>query len=62
MTIYIFALIFRSDQKQSETGAMLDVKAVFASLSALSFPIMPTCEGIHAIVILICGDNFLRRV
>ena len=49
------------DQQKCERTAKLDVKAAFASLSALSFPVMPTCK-IHAMIICICGGNFWRRL
>ena len=54
----MFTLDFRSDQQTRDSGATLDDKA-FASLSALFTTIMPTCEGIHA-MILFCVGNFLR--
>ena len=57
---YIFTLGLKPDQQTRERAAKLDVKATFASLSALSFPIMPTREGIHAMIIWICGGNFRR--
>ena len=49
--MYIFILDSRSYQQICERAAKLDVNAVFASLSALSFPVMPTCKGIHAVII-----------
>ena len=49
--MYVSTLGLRSDQQTCECAAKLDVKAAFASLSAFSFPEMPTCEGIHAMTI-----------
>ena len=43
--MYISTLGFRSDQNRCERAAKFDVKAAFASPSALSFPEMPTCGG-----------------
>ena len=46
--MYVSTLGLRSDQQTRECAAKFDVKAAFASLSAFSFPEMPTCEGTHA--------------
>ena len=46
---HISTLGFRSDQHTCEREAKLDVNGAFASLSDLSFPEMPTCEGVQAI-------------
>ena len=56
--VYIFTLDLRSDEQTRESGATLDDKAAFASLSALSFPKRLTCEGIHAMIIWICDGTF----
>ena len=56
--MYIFTL--GPANKHVSTEAKLDVKAAFANLSALWFPVMPTCKGIHAMIISICGGNFSR--
>ena len=58
MPMSIFTLDLRSTQQTRESGARLDHKAAFAGLSGLSFPIMPTCKGILAMIIWICGGNF----
>ena len=46
VSMYVFTLDLRSHQQTSEQTAKLDDKAIFASLSALLFPVMPTCEEI----------------
>ena len=60
--MYVSTLGLRSDKQTCECAAKLDVKAAFASLSAFSFPEMPTCEGIHAMTIWACDGIFLRRL
>ena len=42
--MYVSTLGLRSDQQTCEYAAKLDAKAAFASLSAFSFPGMPTCD------------------
>ena len=54
----LFTLDLRSDQQTRKSGATLGDKAAFATMSALSLQIMPTCEGIHAMIIWICGGYF----
>ena len=60
--MYASTLGLRSDQQTCECAAKLEVKVAFASLSAFSFQGMPTCEGIHAMTIWICGGILLRRL
>ena len=60
--MYVSTLGLRSDQQTRECAAKFDVKAAFASLSAFSFPEMPTCEGTHAMTSWVCGGIFLRRL
>ena len=60
--MYVSTLGLRSDQQTRECAAKLAVKAAFASLSAFSFPEMPTCEGTHAMTSWVCGGIFLRRL
>ena len=62
VSMYITILDFRSDQQICERAVKLDDNAAFASPSALSFPEMPTCEGIHAMTTWTCGGNFLSRL
>ena len=62
MRMYTFTLDLRSAQQTCERAAKLYVMAAFASFSALSFPKMFTCEGIHAMIIWICGGSFLRNL
>ena len=59
--MYTTILGFRSDQQICERAVKLDDNAI-ASPSALSFPEMPTCEGIHAMITWTCGGNFLSRL
>ena len=58
----IFTLDLRCDQQTFESAAKLDANPAFASVFALSFPIVPTCDGIHALIIWICGGNFFEVV
>ena len=60
--MYVSTLGLSSDLHRCERAAKLDVKAAFASPSALSFPEMPTCEGIQATTTWTCGGNFLRKL
>ena len=57
--VHNFTLSQRSDQQTYERAAKLHVKAAFASLSVLSSPAMPTCEGTHSMIIWNCGRIFL---
>ena len=61
INVHIY-LSFRSDQPRCDRAAKLDVKAAFASPSALSFPQVPTCEGIQITTTWACGGNFLSRL
>ena len=49
--MYIFIVDLRFYQQKLESGATLDEKAAFASLFDLSYPKMPVCEGVHAMII-----------
>ena len=51
--MHIFTLDLRFEHQTRKSGVRLDNKAAFARLSALSCPIMPTCERIHAMITLL---------
>ena len=61
VNVYIYSR-FQVRPTRCDRAAKLDVKAAFASPSALSFPEMPTCEGIQVTTTWACGGNFLSKL
>ena len=55
----LFTSDIRPDTKTCKIGDNLDDKVACAGLFALSFPTIPTCEGIHAMIIdTSCNGHF----
>ena len=54
MPMHMFTIDLRSDQQTRQRKVKPGDKAAVASLSALSVPIMLTCEGAHAMILWFC--------